>query len=189
VTKPNTREQIIQAALESLLAKSFNAVGVQDITEAAGVPKGSFYNHFESKEALGAEIVTRYGDRGREILAETSTPPLDRLRRHFERLIARFADAKFERGCMLGNFSAELSNQSDMIRDSLGAVYKRWTADIAAAIAEAQKTGAIKNKTKADEVAAYLLDSFEGALLRARVEKSRSPFDRFMDVAFSKILT
>jgi TetR/AcrR family transcriptional repressor of nem operon len=76
-----------------------------------------------------------------------------------------------------------------MIRDSLGAVYKRWTADIAAAIAEAQKTGAIKNKTKADEIAAFLLDSFEGALLRSRVEKSRSSFDRFMDVTFNKILT
>src|SRR5580692_2018381 len=111
----NTREQIVQAGLKCLQERGFNGVGVQDITSSAGVPKGSFYNHFESKEALGAEIVDRYGSdtARREILADRSVAPLLRLRRHFERLNAIFVDAKFERGCLLGNFSAELANQSD----------------------------------------------------------------------------
>ena len=61
MTRPNTREQIVQAGLKCLLERGYNGVGVQDITTAAGVPKGSFYNHFDSKEALGAEIVERYG--------------------------------------------------------------------------------------------------------------------------------
>ena len=66
----NTREEIVQAGLKCLVEKGFNAVGVQEITDAAGVPKGSFYNHFESKEALGVEIVERYGanQKRREIL-------------------------------------------------------------------------------------------------------------------------
>jgi TetR/AcrR family transcriptional regulator, transcriptional repressor for nem operon len=57
--RPSAREEIVQAGLKCLVEKGFNAVGVQDITDAAGVPKGSFYNHFESKEALGVEIVER----------------------------------------------------------------------------------------------------------------------------------
>ena len=61
MAKYDTKEKIIQAALKTLLQKGFNGVGVQEITEQAGVPKGSFYNHFESKEALGVEIVERYG--------------------------------------------------------------------------------------------------------------------------------
>jgi TetR/AcrR family transcriptional repressor of nem operon len=188
--RPNTREQIVQAGLKCLVEKGFNAVGVQDITSTAGVPKGSFYNHFESKEALGAEIVARYGadQARREILADPSTPPLQRLRRHFERINALFVDSHFERGCILGSFSAELANQSPTIRESLQNLYAQWTKDIETAIAEAQEQGKIASKTKAADIAAFLLDSYEGALLRARVERSKKPFDRFMKFAFGQIL-
>jgi TetR/AcrR family transcriptional repressor of nem operon len=191
MARPNTREQIVQAGLKCLQERGFNGVGVQDITASAGVPKGSFYNHFDSKEALGAAIVERYGaDAARHvILADPAVAPLLRLRRHFERLNAIFVDAKFERGCIVGNFSAELSNQSELIRDSLRGVYTRWTQDLEATIAEAQTQGAIANKTKAADLAAFLFDAYEGALLRARVERDRRPFDRFMTLAFSQILT
>jgi TetR/AcrR family transcriptional regulator, transcriptional repressor for nem operon len=188
--RPNTREQIVQAGLKCLQARGFNGVGVQDITASAGVPKGSFYNHFESKEALGAEIVERYGSdtSRREILADRSIAPLARLRRHFERLNKIFADAKFERGCILGNFSAELSNQSDLIRGTLKGVYGRWTEDLEAAIADGQKQGEISNMTKAADLAAFLLDAYEGTVLRACVERNRTPFDRFMKLTFSQLL-
>jgi TetR/AcrR family transcriptional repressor of nem operon len=190
MARPSTREQIVQAGLKCLVERGFNAVGVADITAAAGVPKGSFYNHFESKEALGAEIVERYGaDKARrEILADRTTPPLVRLRRHFERLNAMYADANFERGCILGGFSAELATQSETIRDTLQRLYARWTKDIETAIADAQEQGKVSSKTKASDTAAFLLDAYEGALLRARVERSSRPFDRFMKFAFTQIL-
>jgi len=188
--RPNTRQDIVQAGLKCLLERGFNAVGVQDITDAAGVPKGSFYNHFESKEALGLEIVERYGanQARREILTDLSLPPLQRLRRHFDRITALFADSHFTRNCILGGFSGELANQSEMIREGLRKLYGQWTKDLEAAIAEAQAKGEIANKTKASDIAAFLLDAYEGALLRARVERSRKPFDRFMKFAFGELL-
>ena len=190
MARPNSREDIVQAGLKCLVEKGFNAVGVQDITEAAGVPKGSFYNHFESKEALGLEIVERYGanQTRREILTDPTVPPLQRLRRHFDRITALFVDSHFTRNCILGGFSAELANQSETIREGLRKLYGQWTKDLEATIAEAQAKGEIANKTKAAELAAFLLDSYEGALLRARVERSRKPFDRFMKFAFSELL-
>ena len=188
--RPSAREEIVQAGLKCLVEKGFNAVGVQDITDTAGVPKGSFYNHFESKEALGVEIVERYGanQTRREILTDPSVPPLQRLRRHFDRISALFAESHFKRNCILGGFSAELANQSETIRESLRKLYEQWTKDIEATIAEAQAKGEIANKTKASDLAAFLLDSYEGALLRARVERSRKPFDRFMKFAFGQLL-
>jgi TetR/AcrR family transcriptional repressor of nem operon len=188
--RPSAREQIVQAGLKCLATKGFNGVGVQDITDTAGVPKGSFYNHFESKEALGAEIVERYGadKRRRELLTDKSIPPLERLRRHYERLSTVCADARFERGCILGNFSAELSNQSEVIRDSLRRLYERWTKDVEATIAEAQEQGAVSKALTAAELAAFLLDAYEGAMLRARVERDNRAFERFMKFAFSKLL-
>jgi TetR/AcrR family transcriptional repressor of nem operon len=188
--RPSAREGIVQAGLKCLVEKGFNAVGVQDITDTAGVPKGSFYNHFVSKEALGVEIVERYGanQTRREILTDPSVPPLQRLRRHFDRISALFAESHFKRNCILGGFSAELANQSETIRESLRKLYGQWTKDIEATIAEAQIKGEIANKTKASDLAAFLLDSYEGALLRARVERSRKPFDRFMKFAFGQLL-
>src|ERR1700683_136380 len=117
MARHNVREKIIDAGLKVLIEKGFNGAGVQDITVAAGVPKGSFYNHFESKEALGAEIVdlcARNNPR-RTALADTSLLPLPRLRAHFERLNESFASESFGRGCLLGNFSAELAGQSQML--------------------------------------------------------------------------
>jgi TetR/AcrR family transcriptional repressor of nem operon len=188
--RPSAREEIVQAGLKCLVEKGFNAVGVQDITDTAGVPKGSFYNHFVSKEALGVEIVERYGanQTRREILTDPSVPPLQRLRRHFDRISALFAESHFKRNCILGGFSAELANQSETIRESLRKLYGQWTKDIEGTIAEAQTKGEIANNTKASDLAAFLLDSYEGALLRARVERSRKPFDRFMKFAFGQLL-
>ena len=190
MARPNTREEIIQAGLKCLVERGFNAVGVQDITDAAGVPKGSFYNHFESKEALGVEIVERYGanQTRREILTDPTVPPLQRLRRHFDRITTSFTDSHFRRNCILGGFSAELANQSETIREGLRKLYRQWTTDLEATIAEAQAKGEITNKTKAADMAAFLLDSYEGALLRARVERSRKPFDRFVKFAFGELL-
>jgi len=188
--RPSAREQIVQAGLKCLAKKGFNGVGVQDITDTAGVPKGSFYNHFESKEALGVEIVERYGadKRRRELLTDKSIAPLERLRRHYQRLSTLCVDAQFERGCILGNFSAELSNESEVIRESLRRLYERWTKDVEATIAEAQQQGAVAKTLTAAELAAFLLDAYEGALLRARVERDGRAFERFMKFAFSKLL-
>ena len=189
--RPNTKEQLIVAGLNALLEKGFNGVGVQEITEQAGVPKGSFYNHFASKEALGAEIVERYGlnSTRRAILRDKTVPPLQRLRTHFETLNATFVKSKFERGCLLGNFSAELANQSPVIRESLLTLFERWTKDLEVAIADAQSEGAVSSDRDAGDIAAFLLDAYEGTLLRARVQRDRAPFDRFMKLAFDRILT
>ena len=189
--RPNTKEQLIVAGLNALLEKGLNGVGVQEITEQAGVPKGSFYNHFESKEALGAEIVERYGlnSTRRAILLDKTVPPLQRLRTHFETLNASFIKSKFERGCLLGNFSAELANQSPVIRESLVTLFERWTKDLEVAIADAQSEGAVSSDRDAGDIAAFLLDAYEGTLLRARVQRDRAPFDRFMKLAFEQILT
>ena len=99
-----------------------------------------------------------------------------------------YTNVHFGRGCLLGNFSAELADQSQLIRERLADLYLSWSTDIAAVIAEAQSDGSITTKTPAADLAAFLLDAYEGALLRARVEKSGRAFDRFMKVTFTQIL-
>jgi TetR/AcrR family transcriptional repressor of nem operon len=190
MARHNVREQIVEAGLKTLLHKGFNACGVRDITEAAGVPTGSFYNHFASKEALGAEIVERYARESprRKDLRDKALPPLERLRRHFAGLNQMYADLDYGRGCLLGNFSAELADHSPLIRERLAALSASWTKDIEDAVRDAQADGSASTKSNPADLAAFLLDAYEGALLRARVEKSGAPLDRFMTITFARLL-
>ena len=188
--RPSVRPQIVQAGLRVFLRGGFSASSVQDITEEAGVPKGSFYNHFASKEALGAEIVDLYAEGGglREMLKDSSVPPLERLRRYYAKLTKMYRKLEFAQGCLLGNFSAEVSDEVPLVRDRLLALYRRWTDEIAEVIAEAQALGQVSAEMPAPELAAFLLDAYEGAVLRARVEQDAAPLTRFQTVLFERLL-
>ena len=190
MARPGVRQQIVDASLQLFLGQGFSASSVQAITAAAGVPKGSFYNHFESKEALGAEIVDLYGAANpvRDVLKDVSLAPLDRLRAHFLGLADIYTKGGFSKGCLIGNFSAEMSGQSDLIRRHVAGVLSAWTADIESALVAARKQGAISKKLEPKRIAAYLLDGYEGALLRARVEQSRDPLDAFISITFDTVL-
>ncbi|WP_422034827.1 TetR family transcriptional regulator C-terminal domain-containing protein [Reyranella sp.] len=190
--KTNVRERLLAAALETLHKNGFNATGVQDITDAAKVPKGSFYNHFDSKDALGVEVVGHYVAKGaerRQALVDGPGAPLGRLKAYFKSLNQLGPASGFSRGCLLGNFSAELASQSPDIRQALAGALADWTKDIARVVAEAQQAGDIGRDLPAATLAAFLLNAWEGAVLRSRVDKSAAPLDAFMSVAFNKILT
>jgi len=189
--KPNVREQIVVAGLETLHRCGFNGSGVQDITDAAGVPKGSFYNHFESKEALGVAVLDRYwqicGEQLR-MLSDERVPPLDRLRRYFESLAGTIAGQGYSRGCLIGNFSIELADQSRLVRERLTAIFAAWTQALEICIREAQRTDAVRSNLDARTLAAFLLSAWEGTVMRVKVDKNDAAFRHFMAVVFTDIL-
>ena len=190
----NVREQLLSAGLDTLHRRGFNATSVQDITEAAGVPKGSFYNHFESKEALGAAAVVKYREtsgawKALRALRDTKAAPLTRLRKYFESATERALKAESWSGCLLGNFACELSNQSPLIREQVAVAFAEWSDEIALVIGEAQRAGALAKDLPPKAIAEFLLNAWEGALLRAQVDKDRAPLQLFLKVTFSKILS
>jgi len=189
--RPNLREQILSAGYETLYAKGFNGASVQDIAEAADVPKGSFYNHFDSKEALGLAVVDEYVARCaplRGILNDRTLPPLSRLRAHFEALNDASA-GHGQRGCLLGNFGCELSNQSAEIRGRVAAAFDNWAGALARVIDEAQREGHVAKDLDAKTLAAFVIDAWEGAVLRAKVEGDRRGVEVFFSVIFAKVLS
>jgi len=191
IVKPNVRERLLDTGLRVLHERGFNATSVQDITEAAGVPKGSFYNHFESKEDLGAEVVLRYlesSNKTQAVLRDPKFSPYARLRKYFEGLVQVAEKKEFCGGCLLGNFGAELSEQSEMIRVRVSQEFSTWSTMIANVIAEAQAEGQISKDLPASTLAAFVLNGWEGALVRARVDKSKAALEQFVKVTFAKTL-
>src|SRR6202049_871359 len=98
------RDKIIDAALDRFHTLGFNACGVQEIVDKAGIPKGSFYNYFKSKELLAVEVLKTYADGSRrEMLSDRSVSAVTRLRAHFEYLASRYAGFGYGKGCLIGN--------------------------------------------------------------------------------------
>lgn len=187
LARHNTRKAVLDAAMKLFIERGFNACSVQDITDAASVPKGSFYNHFKSKEILAAEILTEYGkgNTDRSILTNPDIPALTRLKKHFAALNEYFS--RCNDGCLVGKFMAEVSDETPQLREGLLSVLNVWGEQISTAIVDGQAQGSIRKDLKADDLAAFLIDSYEGAILRMRVEKSPRALKFFVKVALSSI--
>lgn len=170
----------------------YAATGIKEIVDAAEVPKGSFYNHFESKEAFVKEVVDFYFGRGlvelRALFENKDVPPLARLRTYFDQRLQSFQATGYVRGCLMGNLSLEVADHSELIRDSLATHFRTWSGLFEVCIAEAQKSGAISNRLPASLLAQFILNSWEGALLRMRADKSDAPLKEFVEVVFSSLL-
>jgi TetR/AcrR family transcriptional repressor of nem operon len=189
--KPNVKEQLVATSLSLLHSKGFNATSVQDITAAAGVPKGSFYNHFASKEALGLEVLQRYSENAAALgaaLHDSALPPLERIQQYFRDYIESNVALDFNCGCLLGNFSTELSNQVPAIRDEMQVAFGKSAGVLADVIAAGQRDGSIGKTHAAAELADFVVDAWQGAVLRSKVEHSREPLDRFARVVLGRIL-
>ena len=189
MAKPSVREKIVAAAAERFHALGYNACGVQEIVDAAGVPKGSFYNYFKAKELLAREVLNNYwADAGLEILADKSIAPLERLRRHFQNIASRYKKFGFENGCLVPKFMHEVSDSTPLLRTDLRRQIARWTALIAEAIREGEADRTISTSIDAETTARFLIDSWGGVTGAMKLTASRAPIDDFFAVAFGTVL-
>ncbi|MFG1704264.1 TetR family transcriptional regulator C-terminal domain-containing protein [Nonomuraea sp. M3C6] len=189
MARRSMRNQIVEAALEQFHTHGYNAAGVKTITDAAGVPKGSFYNHFDSKEALAVEALRHYREGRRDDLTGGDAEPLARLRAHFEGFRDDVVRLDYTRGCLIGNFGAEIADHSEVIRECVRESFQHWAETIAATIEEAQRAGAVRADLDPGTAARFLLNAWEGTLIRARADRSEEAFDAFFAIAFGPLLT
>ncbi|MGH3170891.1 MAG: TetR family transcriptional regulator C-terminal domain-containing protein [Trebonia sp.] len=183
------RDEIVEAAVEVFHEQGFYGAGVKEITQAAGVPKGSLYNHFESKEALAVEAIQLYGSRRRVAeLTCPGTPALGRLRSHFEFLRDETLHFGIRRGCLVGNFGAEAADHSEPIRATVAAGFEHWRTAIAEVIGQAQQEGTVRAEADAQLLAGFILSAWEGVLIAARTARSDEQFAEFFKVMFEDLL-
>jgi TetR/AcrR family transcriptional repressor of nem operon len=189
VPQRNLKEQLVDGGARVLWAKGYHAASVNDIVAAADVPKGSFYNHFDSKEALALEVTRRYGESyDLDRLAQGDEPPLRRLRAFFEETIEGSDERGVELGCLLGNFSTELAVHSPAIRELVAEALEHWGAVVGLVLEQAQDARELDRGLDAKALGHYLVDAYEGAVARAKVSGSRAPLDTFITTTFEQLL-
>ena len=191
MSKPSLREDIINAGLEVMFRSGYQGATVRDICAAAGAPHGSFTNHFRSKEAFAEEVLDRFFARNqgfvREALNDTSLTPRQRLRRFLEIISEELKAHEWNRGCLIGDFSLQASSESERLRHKLEVIFQEWRVPFAACIAEAQSAGEIEATFDPMDLAEFLLASWEGAILRMKVERGPAAIDRFKNIIFQTV--
>ena len=189
---PRVRESLLDAGEQLIHQRGYNGVGVKEIVDTAGVPKGSFYSYFDSKEALVVEVVQRYWDaveaRHGALLEDEATPPLERIRTFFAAMADDHERRRFTQGCLLGDMALELSNSSPAARTTLTGLFARWEARIAATLALAQERGDLARDRDVHELAAAVLEAWEGAAMRGKVQRDRTPYERFARITLTRLL-
>lgn len=192
MSRSSNREKILTEGLRVVHERGFSGASVRDIVQAAGVPQGSFTNHFASKEAFGLEVLGLYMERGRAVVAETldneALPPLDRLRAYIDGNRSRLNRDNMRSGCLIGNFTAEACEHSEVIRHRLLEIF----AEVEAAIADCLRAAVAAGELPADfaciEVASFIFSSLQGATLIAKAERSTAPIERFRHTLFANVL-
>ena len=190
--RPSVRETLIDSGVTTLYERGFAASGVREITSTAGVPQGSFTNHFDSKEAFGLAVLDRYYERIGAVvdatLRDETRAPVDRLRAYFDAITDLLSGVNWHHGCLIGNMSLEAAEHSEVLRERLAQIFATWTQPFADAIRAAQIRGELRNDLEADDLAELLLSAWHGAMLRMKVDRTREPLDRFKRVFFETLL-
>ncbi len=180
---PDTRAALIRCGMELLTEQGFMSTGIEGVLKRIGVPKGSFYHYFESKEAFGQAVLESYGayfarklDRW---LLQDGVPPLERLGNFVEDTKAGMARYHYRRGCLVGNLGQEVAILPESFRDQLESVLCDWQQRLAACLRLAQANGQLPPGSDCDTLAAFFWIGWEGAVLRARLVRSSVPMDLF----------
>lgn len=172
--------------------KGYNHTGIQEVLQTTGVPKGSFYYYFKSKEDFGLEIIDNNASEHNWVLDsylndETLTP-LTRLRRYFEAKCEEFTSLQCREGCLLGNLGQELADQNERFRLRLEEIFAQWRDRYVECLQQAQDTGEIPPHLDVRVLGEFCLNSWEGALQQMKVSKSPAPLKAFITVMFDLVL-
>lgn len=165
--------------------------GIDQILSRAGVPKGSFYHYFVSKETFGLALIVRYGEFFAKKLSRhldnRTLSPVARLQAFVDDATDGMARHGFRRGCLIGNLGQEMGALPESFRNRLRETFAHWQSRFAACLAEAREVGEIAANADVDQLAACFWIGWEGAVLRAKLEQSDQPLKLFSAFFFASL--
>jgi TetR/AcrR family transcriptional regulator, transcriptional repressor for nem operon len=187
-----TRERILEAGAQAIGTKSFEGCGLAEILDLAGVPKGSFYHYFGSKEDFGIALIEKAAEEFLELLrpivGDRRRSPVKRLRAIFEKGRDECAANGAARQCLIPKLAVETSQLSRPVRAAVKFAYDQWAALLARVIREAQEAGEIDRRQDPVRLANVLVMLWEGATIRMQIDRSLQPVEDFLVFVFHSLL-
>ena len=192
MTQSSTREEIIRKGAALIHAQGFNATGIQQVLDAAGVPKGSFYFYFKNKEDFGLTAIDYFREfihsMADKYFKKDNTPPLEKLSLFFDAYTDIFKKMDLCRGCPIGNLMQEMSDLNATFRKKISEVYSEMQKGIEQLLEEARARGDIKADTDTPQMAQFIINAWEGAIMHMKLVKDTEPLSVFKKMIFERIL-
>jgi TetR/AcrR family transcriptional repressor of nem operon len=190
--KQDTKIALIQTGMDIMLEKGYTNTGIQEVLSALSVPKGSFYHYFDSKENFAVAIIQHFDQEYSAALLRTlrnpDETPLQRLKTYCETGKQNFLSQECRKGCLIGNLSQEMSDQSETLRKELSTVISKRTALFARCIEEGQKNGEITKACSASKLAEFFNNGWGGSVAHAKTVKNVEPMETFIELVFNCFL-
>ncbi|HEY9869118.1 MAG TPA: TetR family transcriptional regulator C-terminal domain-containing protein [Candidatus Obscuribacterales bacterium] len=190
--KESTKALLIETGIDIMAEKGYNNTGIAEVLARAGVPKGSFYYYFESKEDFGLQIINTFDEKyvaeWNQVLYDSSLPPLERIAAYIDEIIRRSEARQCGRGCLLANLSQEMADQNELFRQRLREIHLKRRDTYAGVLAEAQQLGQISARIDVVEMAEFFLCAWEGAIMRSKVQKDSKPLHIVRQMFFERLL-
>ncbi len=189
----DTRNRILDAGQAAIRAKSFNGCGLKEILDTAGVPKGSFYYYFKSKEDFGLTVIEKsayeHADLMRSLLLDRRVQsPRARIRAYFDWAREEYINSDLVPECIIPRLALEVSHLCQPMRMAIRGAFRLWGSILAQAISEAQAAGEVVADLDADRIADFVIDAWEGVSLRVQIDRDIAVFDHFVGLVFDKLL-
>ncbi len=174
----------MERGIELLSESGYHGTGLQQILGAVNIPKGSFYNYFQSKEQFVAEVITRYNQKIEEqldrYLIQTKDDPVTAIRNIHAYMIKLLE--KDPKGCLIGNLSAEIGNASNECRIAMQHGMQAWKRRFEKLMQAAQSKRLLRRDVPAATLADILWNTWQGGLLRMKIEGNTMHLKQTLEV-------
>ena len=181
-THSPTKEKLLEAAQQLMLAKGFPATTVDEICATAGFTKGSFFHYFESKEHLGKEVLNRFSfllqQKSQQGSFRKKSDPLQRVYGYVDRFIEMATNPEVPSGCLLGHFTQELSDTHPEIRSLCAQHFAEWAATFKQDLDEAKAKYAPKASFDTQSLAEYFIAVMQGSRILATAKQDARVFEQ-----------
>lgn len=179
----SNRELLIQRGLELLTERGLAATGLAPLLKDVGIPKGSFYYYFESKDEFGYALLERYADfmnyKLDKYLLDNDYSVLDRIHHFIDSAARGMSKYEFKRGCLVGNLNQEVTLLPTKFKPKIESIFATWEQKISNCLRIGKETGEITTAVNCDDLAQFFWIGWEGAVQRSRLTLSREPLDIF----------
>ena len=185
--------ELLEKGANIIHQKGFNNTGINEILEAARVPKGSFYFYFKSKEDFGLQLIDFFMSGNFMAAADhhisvPGIPYLVKFRNFFDGFLEYFEKNDYVGGCPVGNFALEMSDLNENFRVKIKQALADMTNKVILFLEKAKENGELPPGFDTEANAEFILNSWEGVLMRLKVEKSSKPMHQFYQIVFENLL-
>ena len=188
-----TKKALLQEGMQQLAENGYHGTGIKKVLDVVKVPKGSFYNYFSSKEAYVSDIIEDYNAQALsmfdDFVAQSSLPAIEQLKAIYQFMLDKLSENKCQQGCLIGSIAAEIGNSFELCQRTMQLGVEDWISRITLLIVHSQKQGSIRNDLAARDIAEVIWSTWEGSLIKMKLDGDIKAPQKIIDLMLNQILT